>query len=190
MRNKKEKLLIFDADCFLYFTGWHYKDNMNMINVAAARKHLDDMLTAILNKHKANKFLGFFGAVGNENFRNKIATIRPYKGSRKKEPWQEYFIPKLKAHYEKKWGFYPIKYMEADDAVVVAHNQFKDDYDILHISEDKDFVSQVAAKRYNPNGKKKVIQSWDDAERIRHFYYQMLLGGFRPYPSNSVKAKA
>lgn len=176
----KEKLGIFDADCFLYFTGWHYRQTMNQASVLAACQHLDKMITAILNTQKIDKYLGFFGAVDNENFRYNVATIKPYKGSRKKEPWHDYFIPRLKAHYEKKWGFYPIKYMEADDAVVIAHKQFEKDYDILHIGEDKDFIGQVAATRYNPNSTKKEVTSWGEEERMRHFYYQLIVGEQSP----------
>lgn len=173
---KKEKLTILDADCLLFFTAWGFKDNMDRINTLACKKQLDKMVGGLLDATHADKFLGFFGAIDNDNFRYQAATIRPYKGTRRKEAWQEFFIPKLKEHYEKEWKFHPIKFMEADDAVVIAHKQLEEQYDITHISEDKDFKSQLVAKRFNPNGKKRCFESWSENDKIKHFGMQLLVG--------------
>jgi len=173
---KKPKLLIFDADCLLFFTAWGFKDSMTKISLLACQNQLDKLIEGILNKHKADFFIGFYGHAEGKNFRYRVATIKPYKASREYEPWQKFYIPKLKEYYEKKWKFIALKQIEADDAVVIAHEQYKEAYEILHISEDKDFKSQVPATRYNPKKGKQIVETWGETEVIKHFAYQMLVG--------------
>jgi len=172
---KKKRLAVIDADCFMFYAGWGYRDQMNKIGVLAARKKIDKMIDAILQKVEADAYIGFYGAVSKvKNFRYDVASIRPYKGNRRVEEWQEYFKPYLKGHYQEKWSFTPVEHIEADDAVIIAHHQFKDQYEIIHVGEDKDMKQLGDFRRYNPRSKKIENFTWN--EHRRFFWQQMLMG--------------
>ena len=111
---------------------------------------------------------------GNKNFRYDVATLRPYKGNRESPPWQEYFKPILKQHYIDKWNLIPMSDIEADDAVIIAHHQFKDKYDIIHVGEDKDMRQLGDFKRYNLRTKK---IEYFERESGRKFFWSQLLHG-------------
>lgn len=167
-------LAILDADIFCFLSAYPYKDNMTSLGAMAAKKQLDKTISAVIKKLNVDLYLGFYGLPGKKNFRYDVATIRPYKGSRDKPPWQKFFIPKLKDHMGSKWGFYGCGDIEADDAVVIAHHQFKDEYDITHVGEDKDMHQVGEYKRYNP--KKKITNHYEHWEGRKFFWKQMLMG--------------
>ena len=170
----KKKLVILDADLFVFISGWPYSDQMNMIGSMAAKQQLDKLVGAVLKRLDADCYLGFFGKHQSKCFRYRVATIKPYKGQRPSPEWQEYFKPILKKHMETKWGFYPMEHLEADDAVVIAHHQFKDEYEVIHVGEDKDFKQVGDYKRWNP--KQKEFQIMTHNEGRRFFWSQVLHG--------------
>jgi len=179
MVKKKGKLAIIDADSFLFFAGWHYKDSLTMIGALAAKEHLDKMITATLNDCGATHYIGFFGKDGAKNFRYDWATIKPYKGNRKSEDWVNYFRPILKEHYEKKWGFHPCGEIEADDAVVIAFHQFKDKWDIIAVEEDKDGRQKGEFLRFNPSTRSnpgRKLEKMKHEEGRKFFYSQLIMG--------------
>lgn len=170
----KPTLVIWDADMMNFLAYYPYKDQMTKLGVMAAKEQLDKLISAVHKKLQPDYYLGFYGANGSENFRYDVATIKPYKGNRKKPEEVEYFVPKLKDHMGKKWKFYPVGDIEADDAVIIAHKQFENDYNIIHVGEDKDFRQLGDYKRYNP--KKKIFETMNHEEGRKFFWTQMLTG--------------
>ena len=170
----KKKLVILDADMFVFLAGWPYHDQLTKLGSMAAKKQLDNLIDGVIKRTSPDLYLGFIGKHKSKCFRYKVGTIKPYKGQRPSPPWQEYFKPILKKHMIDKWGFYPMEHLEADDAVVIAHNQFKDEYDITHVGEDKDFKQAGKYKRYNP--KKKDFEYMTHFEGRKFFWCQMLHG--------------
>tara|TARA_R110002073_G_scaffold149966_3_gene303971 strand:+ start:2108 stop:2905 length:798 start_codon:yes stop_codon:yes gene_type:complete len=169
-----EKLTIIDADGLIFYCAYGFKDQLNMIGTSAAKERIDDYILRILNVTKASHYLGFYGEEGKKNFRHGWATVKPYKGTRKPEAWQTYFKPRLKKHFLEKWGFIPVGDMEADDAVIIAHHQFKDEWDITHVGEDKDMKQVGEFKRYNP--KKREFENVSHWEGRKFFWSQMIMG--------------
>ena len=175
----KGKLVILDADGLLFYAGWQYREQLTRLGEMAAKKKLDQIIEGHLNKLGATHYLGFFGAHGHSNFRHAWATLRPYKGNRGSEAWMDYFKPILKKHFEDKWGFYGMKEIEADDAVIIAHHQFVADWDIVHVCEDKDQRQLGEFKKFNPNIKNnpsKKIELMDHMAGRKFFWSQMLHG--------------
>lgn len=172
--NLKPTLAIIDADMFVFLAGWAYNDQLTPLGAMAAKKQLDKLIEAVLKKVDADYYVGFFGKNGAQNFRYDVATIKPYKGNRKSPPWQEYFKPILKQHFIDKWKFYPMADIEADDAVIIAHHQYVNDYNIIHVGEDKDFKQLGDYRRWNP--KKKVFETMTMDEGRKFFWKQMLIG--------------
>ena len=174
MKAKKGKLAIIDADCFLFYAGYHYRDSLNMLGELGAKDRVDNMLTRLLDNLQVTHYIGFFGMHGSENFRHRFATIKPYKGQRDSPAWQEFFKPKIKNHYADKWGFYGVKDIEADDAVTIAFHQLKNDYDIVMIGEDKDANQLGEFIQWNPRTKKLIKHKQENGRKF--FWGQCLTG--------------
>lgn len=170
-----EKLAIFDADGIIFHRAYEFRDQLNLIGVAAVKESIDDYITRILNVTEATHYIGFFGKEGEKNFRHSWATLKPYKDTRSSEAWSEYFKPKVKKHFEDKWGFLSVGKLEADDAVIIAHHQFKKaGWDIIHVGEDKDMKQVGEFKRYNP--KKKLFENVSHWDGRKFFWSQMIMG--------------
>lgn len=184
--SKKKRLAIFDADSFVFKAGYPLKDQLNMLGEGAARERLDNHIKSILRTIKADCFVGFIGdpITSKGNFRFDVATIKPYKGQRPTVEWMEYFKPRLKQYMKDKWGFYSTANIEADDAVGIAFNQFKDEYDVVMIFEDKDAIqfagwlpTDQSMTNYNFNKYHKGIHKYTHYEGLKHFWIQNLTGG-------------
>ena len=174
-KTKKPKLAIFDADGLLFYASWSLRTQMTNIGKMAGKKKVDEIITAILNRTEADYFVGFYGVSSSETFRHAWATVKPYKGGRKSEPWQEFFKPIIKQHYTDKWNFYGTRQLEADDAVIIAHEIYKDDYEIIMVGEDKDMKSNLPGfKQFNPRTNQMIINHEVDCRKF--IYLQMLHG--------------
>jgi 5'-3' exonuclease len=171
---RKGKLAIIDSDCFLFQAGWGYKEQLTKLGELGVKKRVDHLISTILNRLEVTHYLGFYGKHDHKNFRHDWATIKPYKGQRDHEPWQEYFKPKIKDYYATKWGFHGTGNIEADDAVIIAYHQYKDDYDIIMVGEDKDMKQLGSFTRFNPT--KKIIEKINHEEGRKFFWCQMLHG--------------
>lgn len=173
---KKGKLAIIDADAFLFYAGYHYKDNLDMLGEAAAKDRVDNMLSRLLDKIGATHYIGFFGKHGGKNFRYDFATMRPYKGNRDSPPWQEFFKPRIKKHYKDKWHFHEMDRIEADDATVIAFHQFKEDWNIIAVEEDKDGRQKGEFIQWNPRSDVSKLIKHTHEEGRKFFWSQCLHG--------------
>lgn len=139
----------------------------------------DTMIDSILKGSQAIKYTGFIS--GKDNFREKIATIRPYKGNRDPEAkpvWykeiKEFLIDHRRAVV--------VDGMEADDAIAIKQ------IEELHIpvsygdtgyansiicTIDKD-LDQIPGWHYNWRKKERYWVDVDSA--IRSFYLQLIAG--------------
>jgi len=170
----KKNLTIIDVDGFIFYSAYRFKDQLNMIGSKATKDLFDTMMARCLKACDTEVYLGFYGAGNADNFRHEFATVKPYKGSRKSEPWHKFYKPILRKHFKEKWGFIGLDDIEADDAVVIAHWQFLSEYNITHIGEDKDFKQVGEFRRYNPKTKEmKNSEHWDGR---KHLWIQLVVG--------------
>jgi hypothetical protein len=176
----KEKLAIIDADGLIFFAAWEHRERMNSIGTLAVEKKIDRLISELLQKSGCSKYIGFYGESSEEkSFRYNFATIKPYKGHRKDEEWQKFFKKVVRKRFKEKWGFYPVKKLEADDAVNIAFHQFKSDYDIVAIEEDKDGLQKGEFVRLNPNRRSNInlkLEKFEHLEGRKFFWSQMLHG--------------
>jgi 5'-3' exonuclease len=172
----KGKLAIIDADLFIFLAGWEYRDKLNALSGMAFRKKLDLLIEATLIKTQPTHFLGFFGLDGSKNFRHSFATLKPYKGTRVSTDWSNFFKPIAKKHFAEKWKFYGVSHIEADDACTIAHHTYKEEYEIIHICEDKDAQQMAPFTRYNPNPHKKAFETFTRHEGRAFYYRQAVVG--------------
>ena len=162
----KPTLAIIDADAFLFYSGWAHKNNLTKFGIFAVKEKVDQMIRAVLNNVKADYYIGFYGVKSSSTFRHSFATVKPYKGSRTSEEWQEFFKPVIKKHYKDKWSFYGTEKLEADDAVVIAYNQYKEDYNVVMIGEDKDMHQIGEFLWYNPKNNTSKNLLYDEGRRF------------------------
>lgn len=181
MKMIKKKLLILDADMYVFQAAWEFREQMNVLGSASAKKKLDSILTGIIERVEPDFYIGFLGKPGGKNFRYDIATIRPYKEARdkRKVEWIDYFRPILKKYMMEKWNFIGLNDIEADDAVSICFNQYKNEYDIIIAFEDKDlkqisYFANMDVKGFNPKTKRnfKITES----QGQYNWFLQMLSG--------------
>lgn len=109
---------------------------------------------------------------GAANFRNKIATIVPYKGNR--DPSHKpVFYHEIREYMMKHWDARMIRGAEADDAVSIAQHAQHNLYDTCICTIDKD-LRMVPGLHYNYLSKQEFYIS--PREGIKHFYWQLLAG--------------
>lgn len=108
---------------------------------------------------------------GKGNFREAIATIKPYKGNRDPSKKPEYY-DEIKQYMVDHQGAIVVDGQEADDALAQAQWEAKDKSTCI-VSVDKDLWT-VPGWHMNP--KKQVLEYITLADANYNFYVQMLVG--------------
>lgn len=110
---------------------------------------------------------------GKDNFRDKVATIRPYKGNRLNKPKPVHYKA-IRQYMVEVWGAKVVDGYEADDAVTMESYALKHDPDrVLIASVDKD-LKTVPGLLYS--FKKKELLLLTEEEARGNFYRQILEG--------------
>lgn len=107
---------------------------------------------------------------GKGNFRNALATIKPYKGNRN-EFDKPAHLQAIRDYLVDKWGATLSEGCEADDSIAIESTRLKDDCVIVSIDKDLD---QLPGKHYN--WRRKEEYTINEREGWRNFYTQMLVG--------------
>lgn len=108
---------------------------------------------------------------GKGNFRDAVATIKPYKGNRDPNHKPKYY-KEIREYLLKNYDVELVEGMEADDAVSLR--QFSNpDRSTCIVSIDKD-LKMVPGYHYNPTKEEFFDQSLQDADLF--FWWQMMVG--------------
>lgn len=147
MSNRKLIPLI-DADILVYRLGFaadarakktwpetfmqrDYKNDVfNLIDVTVDR---------IINNNFSAASESYLYLTGKHNFRDAIATLRPYKGNRKLTPKPKYYKD-IRDYMVGIYGAQVIDGMEADDALGIAQCEDPDNTSIVSIDKDLDMI--------------------------------------------------
>jgi len=167
------KLIIFDADSIIFTVAWKYRTrkSSNIIKL-----NTNKFITDVLSHTNADDYIGFYGAKdpNDPNFRYKIDP--QYKANRPETP--EFVVkwgPVITDIFKDNWGFVPVTGMEADDAVAITVNKYKDEYDEIVVATfDKDLKTIPNITWYNM--KKHESLAVSEFEAARFFYTQQLMG--------------
>lgn len=169
----KNKLVIFDADSMIFTVAWQFKTKKSSKLVEI---HTNKFITDVMANSGATHFIGFFGSKEEDakpNFRFDV--YDKYKAQR--PPTPDFVIkwrPTIHNVFKEKWGFVPVSGMEADDAVAIAANQYKNDYEIIIATFDKDLRQIPNSTFYNM--KKHESEYISEFEANKAFYLQLLKG--------------
>lgn len=107
---------------------------------------------------------------GSVNFRNDIATIRPYKGNRDPSA-KPYWYKEIRDYLVNVWGAKIVEPWEADDWVSIQQTNDPDNTIICTIDKD---LNMVPGFHYNYRTKEFHEVSWSEARAA--FYRQLLTG--------------
>lgn len=157
--------LLIDADKFCYSCGYPTDDEP----VANALHLVDISIEKILSALPHKDHQVFIG--GRDNFRERLATLQPYKGNRTREKPVHYQA--IRQHLVDKWKAEVIDGMETDDWVSYLCYQHPDETCI--VSGDKDLLN-TPGYHANPDKLDLGIFEVTDEEATHNFYYQLLVG--------------
>lgn len=158
-------MILIDADILAYRIGFACKNE----GWATARSQLDNLLYDILVRAAEESTQHQLYLTGKTNFRNDIATIQPYKGTRSSEK-PSHFL-KLRQYMEKEWKAIVTEGIEADDAIAIKGTELGDD--CVMVSVDKDFL-QIKGNHFNFVKDKHIYI--DEFTGLYNLYHQMLTG--------------
>lgn len=170
-------LVLIDADLIVYeaaFCVARKEKDGEYLNWYQVSKIVNTIMRRILRGSRATHYLGFL-TEGHSNFRVKRATLLPYKGQRKTNEDKPAFYSEIRDYLEKHWGCQVMRGVEADDALTIASEHFKDRKDVktLIATKDKD-LWQYPGHHYNMNTDK--LMKISESEAHRNLWRQMILG--------------
>lgn len=167
---KDGNLILVDGDIVTYRVG--FASNEESWEIAKSR--VDIMLVDILDNANGEVMFGYL-TDGANNFRNKVATIKPYKGNRPNHKPIHYDA--IRKYLQEYHGFTMETTQEADDAIGIAHaelgNWKVEDNGIVIASIDKDLL-MIPGNHYNIKTGDMSYVSIEEA--WRKFYLQVLTG--------------
>jgi len=172
------KLLIFDADSIIFTVAWKYRTKKvpNMVKMAT-NKFISD----VLRKTNADDYLGFYAAKDEDDAANLKPNFRysiyaDYKANRPETPeFVKKWRPTIHNEFKETWGFAAVQGLEADDAVVIATEKYRNSYDEIIIATfDKDLRNIPDITYYYM--KEHTIEKIDKLTAAKNFYMQMIVG--------------
>ena len=192
-----DKTVLIDADAIVYSAGWagcrryyvyrgkeyQYKkelppgydeDDLHLVvepeelrnTYSNVRKAMDSILEALA---PVNTFKAYL--TGKGNFREKIATIQPYKGNRS-EGSKPPFYSEIRKYLVDTYAADVVEGMEADDRISIEF--CKDVGNTVIAAVDKDYLQIPLLRMYNIQ--KKEVITVTPIEAHRNFYTQVLMG--------------
>jgi 5'-3' exonuclease len=158
-------MLLIDADILSYRIGYACKDE----TVETAFSQLNNLVLDILVRGCDDAVPYQLYLTGKGNFRNALATIQPYKGTRTSEKPSHFYA--LRDYMTEEWDAVVVEGQEADDAIAIeATTQGKH---TVIASVDKDFL-QVPCRHFNINKREwSEVNEW---QGLYFLYKQMLTG--------------
>lgn len=130
--------------------------------------NVDSMMRTILKDTEADESVVYL--TGKGNYRNEIATVKPYKGSRV-GVIPPVDLPLARQHLGNEYSAILVSGCEADDAIGIAATAATDDVIIAH--SDKD-INMIPGWHYSLETNKTYLM--DEMAAIHFFYHQLLMG--------------
>lgn len=158
-------MLLIDADILSYRIGFACQDE----TAETAFSQLNNLVLDILVRGCDDAVPYQLYLTGKGNFRNDLATIKPYKGTRTAEKPSHFYL--LRDYMISEWDAVVVEGQEADDAIAIEATAQGNDSVIASI--DKDFL-QVPCRHYNfVKDEWMEVGEWDG---MNFLYKQMLTG--------------
>lgn len=160
-----------DVDEFMKMTGgWtdqYYLEKEQVAQpVSFAYANIKNLMEGILRGARASTYQIYL--TGEGNYREDIATIKPYKGNRDASHKPVHFSA-IRHYLVEHWGAEVVPYQEADDAMGIA----QDGEETIICTIDKDLLMIPG---YHYNFDKGFMTYMDKGKALRFFYTQLITG--------------
>lgn len=160
-------LTIFDAD-YIGFYICHNKKDQPIKSLEDCILLCDEMILNINTHLKANVYIGFLGK--GKCFRHYIND--KYKANRKYDDEIKY-IPEVREHLKTYHNFKSLEGFEADDLCISFRNKYKEQYNCIVVSPDKDLLN-LEGCNYNPKKSELIFKTKNEEEL--YFWKSMIIG--------------
>jgi hypothetical protein len=161
---------LVDADIFLYEMGSAVNDEGDPLAWNLVQARLDARIEQILDATEAETWQGYI--TGKGNFREKISTIKDYKGNRDRGA-RPFWYQAIHTYLVHDRGVAVCDGHEADDQIAMDHGE-----GTIICSRDKD-LKQVPGWHYSwPSWKQEEQRPYfiDEVNGLRFLYRQLLTG--------------
>ena len=144
----KKRLALIDLDTLVFIVASRQWTNGNRDNPEQVKNHVKEYVNTILINTRADFYTSVYQAKGHSNYRKYF--YPDYKANRPESPeffthWKDTIV---EAFIE--LGAVGLKVIESDDAVSIGYYKYKDEYDCIIVSGDKD-LNQIPGEHYNPS---------------------------------------
>lgn len=168
---EKENLDLIDLDTLLFIVAYNQFSNGNKDQPELVSNHVREFIGTILLNTKASKCSMVYQVKGHSNYRKYF--YPDYKAKRPPEPefitvWRETILDTFK-----ELGAIGVKVIESDDVINIGYKQFKDKYNVIIVSADKD-LNQIPGNHYNP--RKHLAYTVSEQEASHNLSKQILMG--------------
>ena len=188
-----KRVVGIDADLITYSAGFVIQKKLDegiSVDINNAQQVIDTIVRKILRGSKATHYLGYL-TDSPKNFRLKRAVTLEYKGNREKakEAKPIPFKKEMINYMIIKWGFQLVKGIEADDALTIVGEYFRERTEnYILATKDKD-LWQWEGEHYNMNTNK--LMFIDATSANRNLWKQVIIGdmGTDNVPGLSHSAK-
>lgn len=165
------------AEAQSLINGFPVTKRVNIGSEQELKKKLNDQMAQIFDDMCCHDYKMYITSTHIEaNFRDKVATILPYKENRVKTPKPIHYRRMRKMLIEE-WGAIEVHGQEADDALAIEQTRIaKESGDLEHstiVSIDKDLM-QIPGQHYHINDRKERYVT--EIEGFRNFCVQLLMG--------------
>lgn len=172
-----KRLALVDADLIVYeaaFCVARKEKDGEYLNWYQVSQIVNTIVRRIFRGTKCTHYMGFL-THGASNFRVKRATTLPYKGQRKTNEEKPSFYEEIRDYLQKEFGFQLMRGIEADDALTIVSEWYKDDPEVHTViaTKDKD-LWQYPGEHYNMNTDELMFISEDEAHY--NLAKQLILG--------------
>lgn len=164
---------LIDLDILCYEMGSAKDDEGFPLKWPLVQSRVDERIWGILDSVEAEGWQGYL--TGKENFREKIATIQPYKGHRNRGE-RPFWYSAIYSYLSRDRGAIVVDRMEADDALAIRANLDPDS--VIICSRDKDLLMVPGWHYQWPSWKQEEQHPFfvTELEGLRFFYTQLLIG--------------
>lgn len=168
----QKRIALIDLDTILFLVAYHqFKKLENRDNVEQVKAHIREFLSVVLVNTRADFFSAVYQGIGHSNYRKYF--YPDYKSNRPPTPdfitvWRETIIEEFAS-----LGATGLKVIESDDVVNMGYTVFKNSYETIIVSVDKD-LNQIPGEHYNL--KKHESYFVTEHEALLSKYSQILMG--------------
>lgn len=162
---------LLDGDLLAYEYGGLIREDGTPLSWPFVASRVNNKIERILDAVGATSYCIFLTSEDKSNFREKVATIKPYKGNRKgpKPFWRD----RIRSHMAIHRNAEIVYGIEADDALGISQS-----HDTVICTRDKD-LDMIPGYHYSwkcGNQNEKHVWLQDDTGALRCFYAQLLTG--------------